>query len=68
MAIKSGVKSILSWIGGLSRLFDTRDFFVFGGLCLFGYGLHLLAPWAGFSAAGAIMLMIGLFVGKRGGN
>lgn len=65
MAIKTTIKSLLSRIGGLSRLFDVRDCFVFGGLVLVGYGLWLLAPWAGFAVPGAIMLLIGLFVGKR---
>lgn len=45
--------------------FDVRDVFVFGGLLLMGYGLWLLAPWAGFAVPGAILLCIGLFVGER---
>lgn len=65
MAIKSTVKSLLSRICGLPGLFDARDCFVFGGLALVGYGLWMLAPWAGFAVPGGIMLLIGLFVGKR---
>jgi hypothetical protein len=46
--------------------FDVRDFLVFGGLFLLGYGLFLLRPWIGFATTGSIMMAIGLFVGKRG--
>lgn len=46
--------------------FDVRDFFVFGGLAMLGYGLYLLRPWIGWSVAGLILMTIGLFIGKRG--
>jgi len=47
------------------KAFDMRDFFVFGGLILLGYGLYLLRPWLGYAVPGAILLVIGLFVGQR---
>jgi len=45
---------------------DLRDFFLFFGLIMLGYGLYLLRPWLGFSVPGLIMVCISLFVGKRG--
>ena len=45
--------------------FDIRDLFVFGGLFLMGYGLFLLRPWLGFAVSGFILVIIGLFLGKR---
>ena len=56
---------ILSLIEKARKAFDIRDFFVFGGLIIMGYGLYLLRPWLGFATPGAILLCIGLFVGKR---
>jgi len=43
---------------------DTRDFCVFGGLAAVTYGLYSFEPWVGFSSAGAIAMVIGLFFGR----
>lgn len=51
---------------GAFGAFDVRDFFVFGGLSMLGFGLYLLRPWLGFSITGLILMSIGLFIGKRG--
>jgi len=57
--------SLASLIDAAKGSVDMRDFFVFGGLAMLGYGLWLLRPWIGFSVPGAILLCIGLFVGER---
>ncbi|MEN6375525.1 MAG: hypothetical protein ABFD75_12225 [Smithella sp.] len=44
--------------------FDARDFLVFGGLILLGYGLYLLRPWFGLAVTGAILIYMGLFHGS----
>lgn len=44
----------------LVAAFDIRDVFVFGGLALLWYGLHLLAPWAAFTVVGIVLLLLGL--------
>ena len=49
----------------LAGVFGIRDFFVFGGLALMGYGLHLYEPWVAFSVCGACMLAFGIFGGGR---
>jgi len=66
MALKSALESVKSRIGALRAALDIRDFFVFGGLILMGYGLYLFRPWLGFAVPGALLFCIGLFVGKRG--
>jgi len=49
----------------LAGVFGLRDFFVFGGLGLMGYGLHLYEPWIAFTVCGACMLAFGIF-GRAG--
>ena len=44
----------------LAGLIGLRDFFVFGGLGLMGYGLHLYEPWVSFTVCGACMLAFGI--------
>ena len=48
----------------LGSLFDIRDIFVFGGLGLIWYGLHLFLPWVAWTASGIILMLIGLFFGR----
>jgi hypothetical protein len=43
---------------------DFRDFLLFGGLGLFGYGLYIgIAPWVSFVACGVIVMLIALSTG-----
>jgi len=41
-------------------LSNVRDFFVFGGLSLLGYGLWLFIPWVSFSVSGLLLMLLGL--------
>lgn len=66
MAIIKMKKPSFSWIPAIVKAVDVRDFFIFGGIALLGYGLWMLYPWLGFTAMGGIFLGLGLFVGKRG--
>jgi len=68
MAIIRVRKISFSWVAALVKAVDIRDFFIFGGLALLGYGLYLLRPWLGFAVIGLILLCLGLFFGKRGGE
>jgi len=43
---------------------DIRDFLLFGGLGLFGYGLYDgTAPWVAFVACGVIVMLIAVSTG-----
>ena len=48
----------------VGRAIDLRDCFVFGGLGVMGYGLYLFRPWVSFTVCGAILLAIGIFIGR----
>jgi hypothetical protein len=52
-----------SW-KSLVSLFDIRDFLVFGGLVLMGYGLWLYRPWIGFTIVGLLLMLIGILPGR----
>jgi hypothetical protein len=67
MSIINVRKLSFSWVTALWKAVDIRDFFIFGGLGMLGYGLWMFIPWLGFAVPGAILLCFGLFVGKRGG-
>ena len=56
--IKKTFRSTASAIG-------IRDLFVFSGLGLMGYGLHLFEPWVAFAVCGACLTAFGLFGGGR---
>ena len=58
------IQKIISAIG---KAVDLRDCFVFGGLILLGYGLYLFRPWVSFAVCGAILLAIGIFIGRGKG-
>jgi protein-S-isoprenylcysteine O-methyltransferase Ste14 len=58
-------KSIPSW-KSLMSLFDIRDFLVFGGLIMLGYGLWLFKPWIGFAVTGFFLMLIGYFIRDKG--
>jgi hypothetical protein len=49
-------------IKSIQKGLDIKDFLVFGGLAILGYGLWLKAPWLGFSVVGASLMLIGYFV------
>jgi hypothetical protein len=51
-------------LNSIRTAIDLRDLFVFGGLGLLGYGLFQFRPWVAFAVCGAILLAIGLFVGR----
>lgn len=55
------LKNIKNAIG---KAIDLRDCFVFGGIGLMGYGLYLFRPWISFTVCGAILLAIGIFIGR----
>jgi len=35
------------------------------GISLIGYGLFIFEPWVSFTVVGALVLLFGLFLGKR---
>jgi len=47
---------------------DIRDFHVYGGIFLTGYGLYQYIPWVGLTASGAILMFIGLIALDGGKN
>jgi hypothetical protein len=52
----------------LTKAFDLRDLFVFGGIAMMGYGLWLYQPWIAFTVCGATIFRLGfgpLIVVKR---
>lgn len=51
----------------IGKAIDIRDCFVFGGLAIMGYGLYLFRPWVAFTVCGAILLAIGIFIGRGKG-
>lgn len=60
-------RGLTSPFRALARAFDMRDVFVFGGLGMLGYGLHLRwGLWLALMVCGAILLLIGLgFLSRR---
>lgn len=45
---------------------DIRDFHIYGGLIMSGYGLFLLYPWLSFTVIGLILFIMGApFPGRR---
>lgn len=44
----------------VTKAFDIRDFLVFGGLSMLGYGLYLREPWIAFSVCGVLSMALGL--------
>jgi hypothetical protein len=46
--------------------FDIRDIFVFGGLSSMFYGIRQFNPWMAFAICGLLLMLIGLFFGRRG--
>jgi len=48
----------------LAKALDVRDFLLFGGLAMLGYGLWLFRPWVGFAVGGVVLMVIGLFTGR----
>jgi len=67
-AISSTFFSLLSMIWRLIASFDRRDVFVFGGLSMMGYGLHIYSPALCFSICGGILLLIGIVGYAFGGR
>lgn len=55
-SLKNFLKSLFVGAWGA---FDIRDFFIFGGLALMGYGLWLFRPWVGFSVSGLVLMALG---------
>lgn len=48
----------------LKKIKVSPDVFLFGGLCLLGYGLFLFKPWVSFAVCGGILMAVGLFMGR----
>lgn len=65
MKMINRIATAASCVVALLRAIDIRDILVFGGLGLLGYGLWLLRPWMGFAVTGAVLMGIGLFIGRR---
>lgn len=57
MKIITSVKSLMS---KAKAAFDVRDFFLFGGLSMLGYGLYLKwGQWLAFMVCGILLMLIG---------
>jgi len=56
---------LVAWAGAMKHAADIRDFLVLSGLLLFSYGLWLLRPWLGFTAAGFLLMVIGYFMERK---
>lgn len=53
-------KGIRSFVSKVYAAFDVRDFFVFGGLGMLGYGLYLRwGEWLAFMVCGVLLMIIG---------
>lgn len=50
----------LSLVDVVKTTFGIRDIFIFGGISMLGYGLHLYLHWLGFAISGGILLLLGL--------
>ena len=59
----SPFSTLAGHLARLKGIIDVRDFHVYGGLVLLGYGLYLFHPWLAFSICGAVLLLTGLFYG-----
>lgn len=66
--IKKLFNPLRSLMSRLATALDIRDFFVFGGLALLGYGLWLLRPWLGFAASGFLLMLIGYLLKDKEGK
>jgi hypothetical protein len=68
MKLRVRVRGIGATVGkvasAIGKAIDLRDCFVFGGLGVMGYGLYLFRPWVAFTVCGAILLAIGIFIGR----
>jgi len=53
----------LSFFNKLKELLDIRDFFVFGGVGMLGYGIYLLSElgWS-LAVCGPLFMIIGYFM------
>lgn len=58
------IRALSLAIAAIKKAVDIRDCFVFGGLGLLGYGLYLFHPWIAFTVCGAVLLAIGIFIGR----
>jgi hypothetical protein len=60
------VKYIKSLVSKSWNAFDVRDFFVFGGLGMLGYGLYLKwGQWLAFMVCGILLMIIGYLMRGR---
>jgi hypothetical protein len=55
------IRRIFGWVG---EQVDARDCAVFGGLGMMGYGLYQYLPWVAFTVCGALLMLIGLLIGR----
>ena len=53
-------KGIRSFVSKVYTAFDVRDFFVFGGLGMIGWGLYLFEPWIAYVVTGILLMLLGL--------
>jgi len=49
----------------MKHALDFRDFFVFGGLSMLGYGLFLYLPWLSFTVCGVLLMAFGFLMGEK---
>jgi len=57
--------SIRSLFSLVIEAIDFRDFVIFGGVGMIGYGLHLYIPWVSFTVCGSLLMFVGFFgIGK----
>jgi len=64
--IKEILKKIVSFPSKAYAAFDVRDFLVFGGLGMLGYGLYLRwGQWLAFMVCGILLMIIGYLMRDR---
>jgi hypothetical protein len=54
-----------SLAGGVCGALDVKDFFIFGGLAMLGYGLYLLRPWIAFTVCGGLVMILGCLMTEK---
>lgn len=47
-------------LGIIGDTVDLRDAHAYTGLAMFGYGVHMYAPWAAFTLCGLVLFWIGV--------
>jgi hypothetical protein len=67
-ALRVAALVVLTVANFLFRLFGTRDYMLFAGLALMGYGLALVSPPTAFIVPGAILASVAITISLKGGK